>query len=892
MSLGGGLDHRMETAQPTPGNDRLVHFDEALQGAVLSTWDRNIATGKATVNTRWAEMIGYRLDEIQDPAKFWEERIHPDDRERVLNSSRSYMEGVTPVYQAEYRLRHRDGRWIWILSHGRVIERTADGAPLRVTGIHQDITPRKEAEEALLLSREMYKNTVELTTQIPWVTNADGTTLDRDPAWTAYTGEDVRVPEGTGWLDAFHPEDRGKTIAAWMRALSSGEPFRVTHRLRRFDGVYRYCESRAQPQRNAAGEIVRWYGTTEDIHERVVAEQALRESEKRLALALEAAELATWDWEIRTGRVIHNGRWLEMLGFADEPANCMEFWRERIHPGDWPAVSSSWEAHCADHSKPYRLEFRVRHKSGEWRWILTHGKIVEEDEDGPLRASGINQDVTERRRSEIALAESERFSRSILESDQDCVALLDENGSIRYLNPAGLKRLQQSHVSGKGCWVELWREEDRNACLDATKAAFAGQQTSFQAMSTAAESSNAWWDVVFSPLPAGSDGEARVLAVARDITRLKEKEEEERAGIERERLRAVVESLNEGIVIAAPDRRILLMNSAAQRMWGLDTEKQKARRCEDLLEAVEALGPSGEPMRWDERPLTRAMKGEAFLHTEAVWRTKLTGRTWIANCSSTPVRSPSGELLRAVLTVRDVTEERQAAAEIRAANEVLHELSGQLLRLQDDERRAIARELHDGTVQVLSAVLMNLTMLGESPEIRQREKESRTVSRTQELTEQCVKELRTMSYLLHPPVLDELGLAPALRSWIDGFSERSGIAVDVDMQEDMERLPAPVETALFRITQEALGNVHRHAESPVARVRLEISAVRIELEITDYGKGIDPAISEEAGSHRRSGVGLLGMRERAAQLGGSLTIESRPGRTSILVSLPRVNPLA
>lgn len=867
----------------------------AVEGAGLGTWDWDIVTGETIFNARWAEILGYELHEIEPHFSSWGKLVHPDDSPRVLAAVKEHLHGSKSVYQAEYRLRHRDGRWIWVLAHGRVYARSSDGVPLRAAGIHKDITERKEAEEALLLSRETYKHTVELTTQIPWTARPDGSIIGIDPAWESYTGLPTEAALSNDWLEAIHPDDRERMFARWMQSIATGEPYRVANRLRRRDGEYRHCESRAQPQRNQEREIVRWYGTTEDIHERTVAEQSLRASEARRVLALEGAQLATWDWDLRTGEVIRDAPWYKMLGLGEDASTSQAgFWTARIHPEDLTATTQLWDAHCADESKAFRAEYRIRHQSGEWRWIFSHGRVVERDNGKPARACGIDLDITERRRSEDALADSERFSRSVLEAYQDCVALLNESGCMLYLNPTGLRRLGLNDLPAVRLrsWIDFWEEGDRTAIEGRVKSAFDGESSAFQAFCGPTEVLHGWWDVILSPLPASSGQPRRILAVAREITRLKQQEEREREREERERLQAILENLNEGIIIVAPNGRLLLMNGAAQNMYGIDIVNRNSIHYEELFESFDAKDALGRELSPAQRPIARAARGEAFSNLETFFRNRQNGREWIGTCSSTPVRSAAGELLRGVLTLRDITADRRAADEINRANLALHELSAQLLRLQDDERKRIARELHDGTVQSLSAALMNLTLLADSPEIRRLDFESRLVSKSLNLTHQSVTELRTMSYLLHPPVLDELGLVPALRSWIDGFSERTSIPVDISMPDDLARLAPEVETTLFRITQEALGNVNRHADCTTAGVRLEISDDTIRLEITDDGKGFDESLFRDGGVNRRYGVGLLGMRERARQLAGLLTVDSRPGNTIVRVDLPRRSEVA
>ena len=870
-----------------PGNGRR-RCKSVVDHADFASWDWNIGTGAATYNEQWAGILGYDPDEIQWHFNAWKKRVHPDDLPAVLEAANAHLSGSKSVYQAEYRMRHRSGRWIWVQSHGRIYERRADGTPLRVTGIHNDITDRREAEDALHLSREMYKHNVELTNQIPWVADTDGANINCDPAWEAYTGLSIETVRGDKWLEVVHRDDRDQVIARWRHSVVTGQRYSVSHRLRRKDGQYRYCESRAQPQRDEAGEIIRWYGTTQDVHERAVAEELLRASEARSALALEGANLATWDWDIRSGEVIRNAAWFEMLGFEPD-GNCDSgFWTDRIHPDEKAAVKALWEAHCRNESRPFRAEHRIRHKSGEWRWIITHGRVVERDASGPVRACGVSQDITERRTFEDALAR-ERFSGLLLESHQDCVALLDSSGGILYMNPAGLKRMGNAElevVLGRS-WISLWAGERRGEIQENVRLAYTGQTTAFQSRWGDDSELPGWWDVLLSPVTGSSDQPTSILAVARDITRFKEQEERQRETVGRKRLQTILEDLNEGIIIAKPNGVVRLMNRAASVMFGFDPGSGQAIHCDDLFSAVDAIGLSDQAYSSSGRPLARAMAGEAFSGVETLLLTRRNGRKWVASCGSTPVRSESGELIFAVLSLRDVTGERRAAEEIQTANLMLHRLTGQLLHLQDEEHRRIARELHDGTVQILSAALMNLSLLSELPALRKLRFENGLVARTQEFTNQAVKELRTLSYLLHPPVLDELGLVPAVRSWLDGFSERTGIPVDISMPLQMDRLSPEMETALFRIVQEAVGNVHRHAHASHASVRLKVENGGVtELEIMDDGRGFNAVLSGGAQSNRKAGVGLLGMRERATQLGGSFSIESQPGKTVIRVTLP------
>jgi PAS domain S-box-containing protein len=217
----------------------------------------------------------------------------------------------------------------------------------------------------------------------------------------------------------------------------------------------------------------------------------------------------------------------------------------------------------------------------------------------------------------------------------------------------------------------------------------------------------------------------------------------------------------------------------------------------------------------------------------------------------------------------------------------LRELSGRLLRARDEERRHMARELHDNAGQTLVALGMNLFALQEAAK-GQDPKLASLAAEGQKLSEDLSKEIRTLSYLLHPPLLDEVGLASALRWYVDGFSERSKIQVELEFPPDFGRLPAELELVIFRVVQESLTNVHRHSGSSSARIRLTQSERAVEFEISDRGKGIPPGRLGEM-TAAKFGVGVRGMEERVRQFRGTLQITSSPEGTLVAAKIPLIS---
>jgi signal transduction histidine kinase len=227
---------------------------------------------------------------------------------------------------------------------------------------------------------------------------------------------------------------------------------------------------------------------------------------------------------------------------------------------------------------------------------------------------------------------------------------------------------------------------------------------------------------------------------------------------------------------------------------------------------------------------------------------------------------------------------KQRTVELDKTNHNLRELSARLMQLQDDERRRLARELHDSVGQMLAALGMNLATVGT--DIERLTKTVNTVNDSAALVRELSQEVRTISHLLHPPLLDEAGLASALRWYTEGFAERSKIKVDLEIPADFGRLDRESETAIFRTVQESLTNIHRHSESPTARIRITASDGQVCVEIEDLGNGIPPEKQFEMASTGTPGVGIRGMRERLRQLGGSLDIHSNSKGTRIVARLP------
>jgi PAS domain S-box-containing protein len=377
-----------------------------------------------------------------------------------------------------------------------------------------------------------------------------------------------------------------------------------------------------------------------------------------------------------------------------------------------------------------------------------------------------------------------------------------------------------------------------------------------------------WVQSIGAPVTDQKGMVVKLLGTLHDITErrlAKEALEESEA-----RYRAIVEGQTELICRFRPDAVITFVNEAYCRYFQKTPE-------EVVGQSVLWIFPESQRERARAHIASLQTRPRIAVREHEVM-TSYGERRWL-EWTDRAITDEHGCVTKIQSIGRDITERKQAETDLRR-------LSGRLLQLQDEERRRIARELHDSTAQSLAALSMNLTVVetdvgGLSGEAKKALGESLALAR------HSTRELRTLSYLLHPPLLDESGLISAMQWYVDGIAQRSGIRIDLDLPSSSCRFPEEVETALFRIMQECLTNVLKHSGSSTARIRLTADESRVVMEIRDQGKGMSTVALRKDGDKVSSlGVGLMGMRERVRQLQGWLDLKTGSWGTAVTVTLP------
>ncbi len=386
---------------------------------------------------------------------------------------------------------------------------------------------------------------------------------------------------------------------------------------------------------------------------------------------------------------------------------------------------------------------------------------------------------------------------------------------------------------------------------------------------------------IFGEVVEERDADGRLtgyVGTATDITelrRMREELQQSHAQLEERvrerteqigRMAMIVAAMDDAIISSEFAGKIVSWNPAAEAIFGYTAEEMIG----ETSYKVTPENRIGEARELKEQ----VRRGEPVLQLETV-RMARSGELIEVSLSIFPLRDAAGQVCGTSAILRDIREQKKTERRLRA-------LSWRLLRTQDEERRRLARELHDSTAQTVAGLAMSLSLLTQEGGGMPEERRVALLADCLELAEGAVRELRTQSYLLHPPLLDERGLNAALRWFVDGFAERSRIVVELAIDPRFPRLHEQLEMTIFRVIQESLSNVRRHAKSATASIRMALEDGWVTLEIRDRGCGLPREEGEWLG------VGIAGMRERLLQLGGSLTITANEPGTAVIARLPEV----
>ena len=842
-----------------------------LDSSKIGEWELDLATGKAQHTFIHDQMFG-----AAEPLEEWSfeiflSYIHPDDRDAV---KRKFDESISEQKEWDFQCRvvRKDESVHWIHAKGNFYREDNEKSSLMI-GIVTDITNQKEAEERLRVSRERFATLVEnINDYAIFMLDAEGYITQ----WTegaqrvkGYTAEEV-IGEH---LAMFYPPEAiaaKEPFVELAKAAKTGRSERESERVIK-GGARIIVNEICTAIRDAAGNLVGFTKISRDITERKQAEEALRQSEETFSALVENAPFGVYliDAEFRL-RMTNEGSRKVFGGI--EPLIGRDF-AEILH--------ILWQ-------KPFAAETikRFRHtlQTGESFIsppIVEQRANIEEIEaydwqlhrvtlpDSSYGVVCYFYDLSEQKQMEAAVRESETRFRAIVNQATASIAEFDLDGNYTFVNQTLCDSLGYTEAELLQMNLrEVTHPEDLPINLDAFEQALTTGKASINEKRVTRKNNSIIWitESISSIADAGGKPQ-RVAVITFDISRRKEIEEAFRTSSER--LRLLVESASDyAIFTTTLDNRIDSWNAGAEKIFGW-TEKEAVGQTNEIIFTPEDRQSGAAKLE-----MTTAL-AEGRAPDERFHIRKDGSRFYVSGVMNL-LRDAEGNAHGFVKICRDMTERIEAEKAVRD-KEMLQKLVG----AQEDERKRIARDLHDELGQQLTALRMKLEA---TRKICEQEEICGKIDEIQLIAKQIDADVDFLAWELRPAALDDLGLIAALENYMREWSRHAGVTTEFHAPKSKKmRLAPEIEINLYRITQEALNNTHKHAEAKNVNVVLEERDDLIVLIVEDDGEGFNPNLK----MNRSKGLGLMGMQERAALLKGTFEIESAPKQgTTVFIRVP------
>lgn len=665
----------------------------------------------------------------------------------------------------------------------------------------------------------------------------------------------------TAYPGLIHPEDRQRVVAGLEKLVETNrfdEEFRVVCP----SGKTKWLRGIGFVARDSSVNISTLLGSCQEITARKEMEIHMRESEDRYRDLVENSTdlICTYDLQ---GRLLSlNELPAKLLGYSREELLNMPL-RNMVLPEARAQFDESLLTIQRDGFVKGAMV--VVTKTGERRIWEYHNTLRTQGVAAPV-VRGMAHDITERKHLEWALRLSEeKFAKAFHSSPAEIVITTVEGAIFLDVNAAFERNsgFTREEVLGRSSLeFGMWKNPDDRAQLVADIAkhgSLRGREVSFRTKSGKTRVTR------YSAELIKIGDKQCLLAVSEDITLRKQVEEALRISEEKSS-KAFRSSPSTISICTLKEGTFLEVNESFEKQIGYAREELLGRAALDV----------GLWVRPSEREVLIAeIEKQGHVRDQEVQLRMKSGQVAIFQIS-VELLELRGE--KCLLTVgQDITERKKA-------EEDLQRVSGQLLRLQDEERRRIAQDLHDSTGQNLVALATMIGQLSRSGALDGR-KSRKLLSESKVLAERCIRDVRTLSYTLYPAVLEGIGLVGAIRDYVKGFVKRSGIHVDLELSPSLGRMAPDIELALFRVVQEGLTNIQRHSGSQKAKLRMDRDA-NLTLEISDFGRSIGANQSEDTGPHFKFGVGISSMQERVKMIGGRLSIDSNGKGTRLLVTIP------
>jgi len=807
------------------------------------------------------EMIGHLFTDY----------MAPDEARRSMADLAKMIATGDSVIEVESRLLHRDGHEI-VLSANGVVLRDGAGNIVGTTGTSRDVTERKLAEEALRESEERFRELAENINEVFWVWTAppgNARCLYVSPAYAAIWGRSCEslYSSPQSWMEALHPQDQERVREEGAR-MDFEKISDWTYRIVRPDQSIRWIRDRIFPVRDRSGVVVRCAGIAEDITESKTIAEALESAEEQYRSIFDNAVNGIFRTSPDGKLLVTNPAAARIFGF-DSPEESIEARSDIAHQGYVdPHRRDELIRLLEEHGAVKGFEFEAYRKDGSRVWISENTRAVHSPSGEILYFEGIFEDVTERKRAEEALRESEERFRTIFEqaplgiSEGEIATARFINANHRYVDILGYTTDELRALT----FTDYTHPEDLQKDLIEFQKLAAGKIRTYamEKRYLRKDGDIIWVNLTVAGLAQPGQKPLNCLAVVEDITERKQAEDLLRWS--EEKFKALFALAPVGIAFLDSRLNIVGCNPALERMTRLSREELWG----GAWQRRTFLNADGSPRPPGERVTERAVSEKRLVNGVETGAVMEEGDIVWAEVSVAPLALPDAS---AVVIMQDITARKRAAKQLEEANRQLRVLSRQLFHIQEEERRHLARELHDEIGQTLTAVKINLKII--APDVPA--KATGRLDDSVQLLDRLLGQVRQLSLDLRPPLLDELGLVPTLRWLVDQQAQRAGLRVIFTTNVYGLEMDPDVRTACFRVAQEGITNIIRHSGAKSIAVELRRETGRLWLSVRDDGAGFDPSAIED-GAAQHSSLGLVSMKERALLVRGGLEVQSAPGQ--------------
>jgi PAS domain S-box-containing protein len=822
-----------------------------------------------------ANLIGYEAANFIQNENFWDACIHPEDKARLY--SRMELLGESESYRFDYRFLHKNGTYRW-LREEMVLLRDEQSNPSEFVGSLLDITELKKNQANLSFTEDRYHSLYESMMDAYASVDMEGRIRQFNWAFLQMLGYAAEELHQLTYQD-LTPEKWHAVEEAIVQdqILPRGYSDTYEKEYIRKDGTIIPVELRIVLIRDEQGNPAGMWAIIRDIRERKRTEENLRESEQRFRELLDNSMQGVIVFQDR--RILYaNQTVLDALGYTEGELRSLrqaEILRQ-IHPDDHRIFWESLQNPLEEVPSRERYPIRVLRKDGKFIWLEVRTLPIIMDGNPAVLLTGIN--VTEIREAQSKLEESAKIRETILNASDALVVLVDTQGDVIITNEKFAERRGKKVKALIGTNFSDFLTEDETAPW---RNLFDQLIKSGKPVITLNSRGESWFENGFYPIRDESGNVVSVAVFARDITEQRRMTEALRAS--EEQYRTLAEASRDVIFIIGRDDRLVYVNT-----YGAEYQGRKAWQL------------VGKPW-WGFFPAdTRENQAKNILHVfktgEAISTEtdiKFPHRTVWFHTLLVPLKDAAGEVNAVLGVSRDITERKQyeivlqqareqleervaeRTSELSASQEKLRLLTAQIISAQEEERRAIARDLHDEAGQALITLKYALvTIQGELP--KSKKVTMQRVSDSMKVIDQTMVHIRALAHSLRPPVLDIGGIDLSLKEYCQEIYERTRIPISYEGME-IPGLPDEIGISLFRFVQEALTNILKHAMASEVKVRMQYKEGEISISVSDNGRGMDP--TAEA-----SGLGLLGIKERLGLLNGRLAIHSRRGQGAKLTA--------